>query len=186
VRLSLTRRTWRRWQDAAGPWQGWSVCPALLAPETANITPSKSPRPAADRIAASLARSLQDSRAQDTGGTAMILDLEPVLAVCVAARLNQLRLANAVLLLPRWPYQQAILPVDGLLDGLVSQATRLTHGDLMNVAFVLDAERTRAVPHRAKHDQRADNRYRLTVADLPNLSALRSRGIHKIVKLSAG
>lgn len=119
------------------------------------------------------------------GGTALLLELEPILAIYVAARLNELRLANAVLLLPRWPYRHAILPVDGLLAGLVSQASRLTPAALPNVAFVLDAERTKAVPHRATNDRRADNRYRLTVADLPNLAALRARNIHRIVKLSA-
>jgi hypothetical protein len=155
------------------------VCPALVAPETVHITPNRSWRPLAENIVASLASNL------DHGGTALILDLEPVMGVCVAARLNQLRLANAVLLLPRWPYQQAILPVDSLLHSLVSQATQLLVGDLPNVAFVLDAERTRAVPHRARYDQRADNRYRLTVADLPNLATLRARGIRRVVKLSS-
>src|SRR5439155_762955 len=33
-------------------------------------------------------------------------------------------------------------------------------------------------------DERADNRYRLTVADLPNLSALRGRGIRHVVNIS--
>ncbi len=155
------------------------MCPALLAPEAADITLRTSAPPAADRIAASLASTLEQS------GTALILDLEPVLAVHIAARLNQLRLANAVLLLPRWPYRQAILPVDGLLHGLVSQAALLTHGEMQHVAFVLDAERTRAIPHRAGQDERADNRYRLTVGDLPNLTALRARGIRRVVKLSA-
>jgi hypothetical protein len=177
MRLSRARLAWRRWQAAAGPWRGWSVCPALLAPETADITPRRSPRPAAKRIAASLASNLEQR------GTAFIIDLEPVLSVNVAARLNQLGLANAVLVLPRWPYQRAILPVDALLHCLVSQAPRLVVEDLPNVAFVLDAERTRPVPHRPRSDARADNRYRLTVADLPNLTALRARGINRIVKV---
>jgi hypothetical protein len=179
VRLSTTRRAWARWQAAAGLWQGWSVCPALLAPETADITPVRSPRPAAERIAAELTSTLQ------APGTAIVIDVEPVLGVHVAARLNQLRLANAVLLLPRWPYERAILPVDGLLHGLVSLSERLCAEDLPNVAFVLDAERSLAVPHRGVNDERADNRYRLTVADLPNLAALRARGIHKVVKVIA-
>ncbi len=106
------------------------------------------------------------------------------MGVHVAARLNQLRLANAVLLLPRWPYAEAILPVDSLLDSLVGLSLRLVAEDLPNVVFVLDAERTRAVPHRPHKDERADNRYRLTVADLPNLAALRGRGIRRIVKIS--
>jgi len=179
VRLSDTRRAWQSWQEAAGPWQGWSVCPALLAPESADITPRASPRPATDQIAASLATGLERR------ATALILDLEPVLAVGIAARLNQRRLANAVLLLPRWPYQHAILPVDELLHILVSQATLLTGGQLVNVAFVLDAERNRPIAHRSRQDKRADNRYRLNVADLPNLAALRARGIDRVVKVCA-
>ena len=178
MRLSTTRRAWARWQAAAGLWQGWSVCPALLAPEVKDITPIRSGRPAADRLVTSLAPSLREP------GTAIVIDLEPGLGVHVAARLNQLHLANAVLLLPRWPYEHALLPVDGLLHGLVSLSTRLVAEDLPNVAFVLDAERSRVEPHRASNDERADNRYRLTVADLPNLAALRARGIRRVVKLS--
>ncbi len=179
MRLSTTRGAWARWQAAAGQWQGWSVCPALLAPETADITPVRSNRAAAaKRIADSLATTLEEP------GTAAVIDLEPVVGVHVAARLNQLRLANAVLLLPRWPYAEAILPVDLLLDSLVGLSLRLVAEDLPNVVFVLDAERTRAVPHRPHKDERADNRYRLTVADLPNLAALRARGIRRIVKIS--
>src|SRR5258708_36205474 len=124
MRLSTTRRAWARWQLAAGPWQGWSVCPALLAPGAADITPRHAPRPAAERIAASLKDTLQ----QYTGGTAIVLDLEPVLAVHIAARVNELSLAHAVLLLPPWPYRQAILPADEVLDGLVHQAPPLTAG----------------------------------------------------------
>ena len=37
MRLSATRGAWARWQAAAGQWQGWSVCPALLAPD-ASVT----------------------------------------------------------------------------------------------------------------------------------------------------
>jgi hypothetical protein len=178
VRVSTTRRAWARWQAAAGLWQGWSVCPALLAPETVHITPSRSPRPAADHIAASLENTLREP------GTAVVMDLDPVLGIYVAARLNHLRLAHAVLLLPRWPYRDAILPVDCLLDGLVRLAPRLVADDLPNVAFVLDGERQRAVPKRPSDDGRADNRYRLAVADLPNLAALQARGIRRIVRLS--
>lgn len=178
VRLATTRRAWERWQAAAGRWQGWTICPALLAPETADISPVATARPAAAAIVERLQHSLA------VGGTALILDLEPILAVNLAAGLNQLGLANGVLVLPRWPYRQAILPVAGLLDCLVRQAAWLTAGDLPNVAFVLDGERSRAVTHRGASDQRADNRYRLTVGDLPNLTALRARGITRVVKLS--
>jgi hypothetical protein len=107
--------------------------------------------------------------------------------VHIAALLNEWQVANGVLLLPRWPYRQAILPVDGLVHALVGQARRLaTTVHLPNAVFVLDAERSHAVPHRAARDARADNRYRLMAADLPNLAALRARGIREVRKVSAG
>jgi hypothetical protein len=155
------------------------MCPSLLAPETAGITPVRSTKPDADSLAANLAGMLQ------SGGTAIVIDLDPVLGVHIAAQLNKLRLANAVLVLPRWPYAKAILPVDGLLHSLVSLSMQLIAEDLPNVAFVLDAQRSRVVPHRPRDDDRADNRYRLTVADLPNLAALRARAIRRVVKVTA-
>jgi hypothetical protein len=171
---------WARWQAAAGAWQGWSVCPSLLAPEADDIVPLPQPPTAARRIAAHLAESLDS-------GALLLLELEPVLGVHVAAQLNRWCLANAVLALPRWPYQQAILPVDGLLHALVTQARRLSpHADLPNVVFVLDADRSRPVPHRSASDPRADNRYRLLVSDLPDLKALRARGIRRVAKISSG
>jgi hypothetical protein len=89
-------------------------------------------------------------------------------------------------LLPRWPYLQAILPVDGLVHALVAQTRRLTNDEhLPNVAFVLDAERTRAVARRSASDARADNRYRLLASDLPNLASLRAHGIREVLKLSS-
>jgi hypothetical protein len=132
-------------------------------------------------MAESLASSLQ------SGGVLVVIDLEPVLGVHVAAQLHQWRVANGVLLLPRWPYRHAVLPVDGLVHALVVQAHRLTHADaLPNVAFVLDAERARLVPNRSAGDERADNRYRLGTGDLPNLAALRAHGIREVRKVSSG
>jgi hypothetical protein len=165
---------WARWQAAAGPWQGWSVCPSLLAPEADDIVPLPVRAPAANRLATQLAKRLDR-------GVLMLLELDPVLGVQVAARLNQWGLANAVLVLPRWPYQNAILPVDGLLYALVTQARRLCpEAALPNVVFVVDAERSRPVPDRSAADQRADNRYRLLVPDLPDLKALRARGVQRV------
>jgi hypothetical protein len=179
VHVSTARRAWDRWQACAGPWQGWSVCPALLAPGVDEVIPRVVRRPSARALAASLASSLQP------GGVLVIIDLEPILGVHVAALLNQWRVANGVLLLPRWPYRQAILPVDGLLHALVGQTRRLIGAErLPNVAFVLDAERSRSAPKRAASDARADNRYRLAAADLPNLAALRAHGIREVRKVS--
>lgn len=176
---TLLRNTWTRWLEAAGPWRGWSVCPTLLAPEAATVELREEPRPAAADIAAQLGSELEG------GGVCVVLDLEPLLGVHVAARLNQLALAHAVLVLPRWPYRRGILPVDGLLHGLVSAARTLkTSGHRPNVALVLDAERNRPVPSRPRNDARADNRYRLSVSDLPDLASLRARGIRRLLKMS--
>ncbi len=178
--MSTTRRAWERWQACAGAWKGWGVCPTLLSPDVAEVVPRRVGSPAAREVATRLAASVQQ------GGVLMLLDLEPILGVHVAALLNEWRVANAVLLLPRWPYRQAILPVDGLLAALVGQARRLVDVErLPNVAFVLDAERTRPVDKRSPNDARADNRYRLLVADLPNLAALRARGIREVRKVYA-
>lgn len=170
---------WARWQAAAGPWQGWTICPALFAPEVDEIIPSpRQPRQAA-RLANHLASTL-------SSGTLVLLDLDPVLGVHVAAALNQWRLANAVLVLPRWPYRQAILPVDGLLHALITQSRRLAPeaAAMPNVVFVCDADRARSIAHRSPADARADNRYRLLLGDLPDLRALRARGISRVEKLS--
>jgi hypothetical protein len=180
VHLSAARRAWDRWQACAGVWKGWSICPALLAPGVDDVTPRIARRPAARALATSLASSLE------RGGVLVLIDLEPILGVHIAALLNQWHVANGVLVLPRWPYQRAILPVDGLVHALLEQTRRLTATEhLPNVVFVLDAERTRAVPHRSASDARADNRYRLMAADLPNLAALRARGIREVRKVSA-
>ncbi|MGI9146370.1 MAG: hypothetical protein ACR2IK_07475 [Chloroflexota bacterium] len=157
------------------------MCPTLVAPEIEAVTPRAVRSPAARALAASLAGSLRH------GGVLVVLDLEPILGVHIAALLNEWQVANGVLLLPRWPYHQAILPVDGLVHALVGQAGRLTRELVLpNVAFVLDADRTRPVSKRSLNDQRADNRYQLSPADLPNLAALRAHGIREVLKVCAG
>jgi hypothetical protein len=180
------QRAWDRWQAAAGSWKGWAVCPALLAPGTTGPPlplgegrGEGSGEPQADDLVAQLEPSLRHSN------TLLLLDLEPVLAVRVAARLNELRVANAVLVLARWPYAQAVLPVDRLVQCLIAEAVRLTEEvQLPNVAFVLDNQRGCALPRRMASDPRADNRYRLSVGDLPDLKALRARTIERVLKLT--
>ncbi len=178
MRLSSARRAWERWQACAGPWAGWSVCPTLLSPELEAVTPQSVRSPLAPALARELAASLQ------AGGVLLVLDLEPVLGVRIAALLNEWRVAHGVLVLPRWPYARAVLPVDGLLHALVEQSHRLNHDrSLPNVAFVLDGERTCTVRNRSTSDERADNRYRLGPADLPSLASLRARDIHEVRKV---
>jgi hypothetical protein len=167
--LDLRQLAWQRWQAAAGPWRGWAVCHVLAAPEIDGVTPSKNPTPrGVDRLVQELAAQLTD-----TVPTAVILDLEPIVGLHVAAQLNAQGAAHAVLILPRWAYAAAILPTDGLLDALISQSNWLTPDRASeNVVFVLDAERTRPI-RRPAHDHRADNRYRLVPADLPDLASFR-------------
>jgi len=173
-------RIWERWLAAGGTWKGWSVCPALLAAEADDIQPTPVSPPGADTIANAVADELQ------LGGDCVVLDLEPIVGIHVAASLNQRRLANVVLVLPRWPYVHGVLPVDGLLEALISQAARLVgEVGLPNVAFVVDAQRSLLLRHRSQTDTRADNRYRLAVGDLPDLAALRKRNIRRVLKISS-
>jgi hypothetical protein len=53
-----------------------------------------------------------------------------------------------------------------------------------NVVFVLDRHRGDALPDRSPDDPRADNRYRLSLADLPDLQALRARGVRHVLKVT--
>ena len=189
MRLSSAREAWLRWQAAGGTWQGWSVCPALVVPEVQAIQPRALSPAAAETthaLAAELAARLATPADAQPGGTLLLLELEPALGVCIAARLNQLQLAHVVLVLPRWAYVRAILPVERLLHALVHGAALLDveARNLPNVVLVLDAERTRPVPRRSRADARADNRYRLSPFDLPDLAALRARGIRRLVKIS--
>jgi hypothetical protein len=120
-----------------------------------------------------------------TEGTAMIVDLEPCLGAQIAAELNHRRLADAVLVVPRWPHADAVLPVATLIDTLVEAARHLAPiPNASNVVFALDGARGRGIPHRAKDDHRVDNRYDLSPTDLPNLATLRDAGIRRVIKVS--
>jgi hypothetical protein len=179
-------RAWERWQAAAATWKGWNVCPALMAPDPRHPEPEP-PRPLGEGGVEARAGHLVTHLSHEVreGGVLLLLDLEPVLGLCVAARLNELRLANAVLVLPRWPYRVAVLPVDELIDRLIVESERLIPDQPMpSVAFVLDSQRDCAIPDRSPDDPRADNRYRLSVGDLPDLRALRTRTIRHVLKLT--
>jgi hypothetical protein len=179
VKLSAARRAWDRWQAAAGPWQGWTVCPALLAPEIETVAPRVArARPQVRALVSGIAPLLSE-------GTLCVVDLDPLIGVQVAARLAPL--AHPVLLLPRWPYARAVLPVDRLLGAIITESRRLPRAStrLGSVVFVLDSQRSRAVPGRLPTDPRADNRYHLAAFDLPDLRTLRARGIRRIERIYA-
>src|SRR4029450_12588142 len=121
------------WQLAAGPWQGWTVCPALLSPEFEDVPARRARRhPLAERLAERIKPLFE------ADGTLCVLDLEPELGIQVAARLASL--AHPVLLLPRWPYAHAVLPVDRLLATIVAEAQHLPREPERhaNVVFVVD------------------------------------------------
>jgi hypothetical protein len=171
---------WDRWQAAAGPWRGWAVCHALAAPDVDSVRPQRAPTPpAAERLANELAEQLSHADA-----SAVLLDLNPLVGVPVASSLNRSGLAHAVLVLPRWPYAEAVLSVDALLSSLMTESDYLSKRDgVASVVFVLDAERGTSIV-RPTRDRRADNRYRISAADLPNLARLRAAGIRRVVKIS--
>ena len=176
---TIAQDAWRRWQAAAGPWQGWSICPTLLSPEVETLPRL---RPQHDARAAQLAAAMHPSLAQ-AGGTLCVLDLQPTLGVQIAARLAEL--AHPVLVLPRWPYAEAILLTDELLAILIAEASALPSSSrLPNVVLVLDGERSRPVHQRPANDQRADNRFPPASFELPDLATLRARDIRRIHRFS--
>ena len=120
-----------------------------------------------------------------TSGTAMVMDLEPCLGVRLAAEIYRRGLAHVVLVLPRWPHAEAVLPTNDLLATLLVTSRGLAQAGVTrnNVVFVLDSERQRRIRRRAE-DVRVDNRYPLMAADLPPLRALRAAGIQRVVKVS--
>jgi hypothetical protein len=181
MKLAAARHAWERWQAAAGPWQGWSVCPTLLSPELESIEPRP---PRRSNKAANFAARLPPLL--ETPGTLCLLDLEPTLGVQVAARLAHI--AHPVLLIPRWPYRQAVLPVEHLAWTLVNESHRLPGPAERrpNVVFVLDAERSRPLPNRPRADPRTDNRHHLSAFELPDLRTLRERGITRIQRIQNG
>jgi hypothetical protein len=112
-------------------------------------------------------------------GVLCVLDLEPILGVQVAARLATR--AHPVLLLPRWPYGEAVLPCNTLAATLLAEARALPPPSrLPNVVFVLDGQRGKPIPNRSRYDQPADNRHMLSIFELPDLKTLRARGIGRI------
>jgi hypothetical protein len=118
------------------------------------------------------------------GPTALVIDLDPLIGVRLAASLSARRLADVVLVLPRWPHAEAVLPVDDLISALVHESRRLEVCQAaQHVVFVLDRDRAGAVRRQAG-DPRVDNRYELAVGDLPNLRELRAAGIERVVKVS--
>jgi hypothetical protein len=116
--------------------------------------------------------------------TALVIELDPVLGVRIAAALSQRALASAVLIVPRWPHLDAVLPSGEFIGALVDESRRVQrHDDAPHVAFVLDGERATSI-QRPAADARIDNRYDLALGDLPTLRQLRRAGIQRIVKLS--
>ena len=168
------------WFDAA-PWS-----------DTSDLTSAGARNePAVQRRADELANALADELHRVGPGVAVLLELEPALGVRVAARINARRLAHVVLVLPRWPYAEAVLPTQALLDALLAEAARLAldmdaprDAHCESVVFVTDSERAQSV-RRPITDRRADNRYRLGPADLPSLRDLLAVGVRRIVKVSA-
>jgi hypothetical protein len=137
--------------------------------------------------------------------TALVIDLDPVVGIHIASALNQRALACAVLIVPRWPHLDAVLPSEALIGTLVAESRRLRPcRQARHVVFVLDGERSKSIrrPALAQRlapvaqglapvaqglapgDARIDNRYDVAVGELPSLRHLRSAGIERIVKLS--
>jgi len=179
--VSQRLNAWRRWQAAAGPWRGYCICPALTVLEStvseSTLSPPRPPSlPVPGRKGGDFLRLFKEH-------TAVVVDLDPLVGVELAAEASQRRLAHVVLVLPRWPHANAVLPCGALAETLVTCSTLLTDSATStNVVFVLDGERRTAVRRRFS-DPRIDNRYDLALGDLPGLARLRAAGIKRVVKV---
>lgn len=185
MRLSAARRTWERWLTAAGPWRLWSVCPLLLSPEIEMIEP-RPPAPGlrarAERLADALASTLPQTP------TLLLADLDLTLGIDLASTLYARRLAYPLLVVPRWPYAEAVLDASVPVWVLTRAAPDATSVDAAcrHLCVVLDADRESTVLARSRrHATTADNRYQLGPQLLPALSDLRARGIERVVRLSS-
>jgi hypothetical protein len=120
-----------------------------------------------------------------TEGTAVLLDLDPLVGIRSAGHASRRGLGHVVLVLPRWPHTDAILPTGALVTLLLESSRRLGAQPVAsNVVFILDAERQTPV-RRPAHDARVDNRYPITASDLPNLATLQRAGIKRVVKVTS-
>jgi hypothetical protein len=181
MRVAAARAAWHRWLTSAGPWSTWSVCPALLSPGLAELALASERLAPGPEFEEQLAESLRS----ETRGTLVLLDIDPALGVQTAATLYRHALAHPVLVLPRWPYARAVLPVESLVEALLRCAPQPAAAPprLPHVVFVVDGARATPIHRRSRRDARADNRTQLGVHDLPNLRTLRARGIQRLVLL---
>src|SRR5579864_5129486 len=106
--VSQRLNAWRRWQAAAGPWRGYCICPALTVLEStvseSTLSPPRPPSlPVPGRKGGDFLRLFKEH-------TAVVVDLDPLVGVELAAEASQRRLAHVVLVLPRWPHANAVLP----------------------------------------------------------------------------
>lgn len=116
----------------------------------------------------------------------VVLDTAPALGVRAAAALARLGACHPLLLLPRWPYANAVLPAAPLLAALVDEARALPRQLVAPSALlVLDGERQVPLPGRPPDDPRADNRFDLWPEDLPDAPALLGLGVSRVVDLRA-
>ena len=203
-RLSRLRRqalaAYDAWQAAAGPWARWTMFLPLLGPGLDEL-PTDLGRPPQRRAIDALVQKLIAQL--DPGGTRalraparvlaaaqprrsmVVLDLAPEVGLRVAADLARRGLARPLVLIGRWPYSQAILPAQPVVQTAVAEARGIAAAAGPHLVVVLDAERSRPLPHRPARDRRADNRYVLVAEDFPEPAALVQAGIQRVLDVRA-
>lgn len=173
---------WRAWYEAAGDMRRWMLCLPLQGPglQEVDLSP-KLPTRVARPPAAGFR--LDDLVRPNRPPTLVVLDIPPLPAVRLVTSWAKAGVARPLLVLKRWPYAQAVLPAQPLVNALIQTAFFLPQASPTpgHVALVLDGERARSLPHRPAADPRADNRSLLYPEELPTAEALLGAGMTRVI-----
>jgi len=186
VDLPSRTEAMRRWMLPASntwsPYAKYTLLAALAdAPGAANLPDVES----LDDVQRARAAAAQLASSGLPPDTMWIVDLRGPASVAFGAELASSLSADRVSLVPtfnNWPASHEIIPAEETLAALVTMSPGMPDegGEASHPVFLLDAWR---MAHRfdLPPDETYDNRYALSVSDLPDVEVLRARGIRRVV-----
>ena len=117
-------------------------------------------------------------------GTLWVVDLRGAASCAFASRLSReaREPVASVVTFNNWPAEEAVVPADETIAGLVAFPPKLPLPDAKSAhpVFVLDSWRL-AYRFDKPSDETYDNRYMLMQGDLPDAATLRAEGITRVV-----